>query len=58
VLPHHPALEQQLPKAEPWHVAPPLVLPQVASVLTFLVPVADAADEVELDVLYPMGSWR
>jgi hypothetical protein len=41
VDPHHPALEQQLPKPEPWQVKA-AVPPQVASVETFLVGVAAA----------------
>jgi hypothetical protein len=38
VEPHHPALEQQLPKVLAWQVKP-LVPPHVPSVETFLVAV-------------------
>lgn len=49
VEPHQPAGEQQLPNVEPRQVDPPLV-PQVASVLTFLVAVDDGAVEVRVEV--------
>lgn len=46
MLPHHPADEQQLPKVLPKQVLP-VVPAQVASVLTFFVPV-EAGAEVEV----------
>lgn len=49
VEPHHPAELQQFPKVEPWQVNP-LVPPQVASVVTFLVAVAAADEEVLVEV--------
>jgi len=48
VDPHQPYCEQQFPKVEPWHVAPPLELPQVPSVETLAVD--DGAAELETRV--------
>jgi hypothetical protein len=50
VLPHHPLPEQQSPKPDPKHVDPPLVLPHVASVETFLVGVEAAAVDERVEV--------
>lgn len=47
MLPHHPADEQQFPKVEPKQVYW-FVPPQVASVVTFLVPVEAGAEEVRV----------
>jgi len=49
VLSHQPALEQQFPKVDPWHVAPPFVAPQVPSVDT-RVAVEEGAAEVVVPV--------
>jgi hypothetical protein len=49
-LPHHPLPEQQSPKLDPRHVAPPLVLPHVASVDTFFVGVEAAAADERVEV--------
>lgn len=52
VVPHHPLEEQQSPKLDPKHVAPPFVLPHVASVDTLFVGVDAAAvdDRVEVRI--------
>lgn len=49
VVPHQPAELQQLPKVEPWQVKP-LVPPQVASVVTFLVAVGAAEVDVRVEL--------
>jgi hypothetical protein len=49
VDPHHPLLEQQLPKLDPKQVKP-VVPPQVASVETFFVGVEAAAEDERVEV--------
>jgi hypothetical protein len=50
VLPHQPLVEQQSPKPDPAQVAPPLELPQEASVETLVVGVAAGLADVLVDV--------